>query len=400
MSASTAARPGGPPGLLMLCLAAFVSVASMRACDSLLPAFAQSFAVSTGQAALTVSSFAVAYGVLQLLYGPLGDRYGKLRVITVAVLACVLGNGLAVASGSLEAMVIARALSGATAGGIVPLTLAWVGDSVDYTQRQTVLARVMTATLLGTAGGQWVSGVLADTLGWRWVFALLACLFLFTALRLMPLAFGSAGQAPVVGAGSDLTYARKLRTVVSQAWSRRILLTVAIEGAFGLSAVAFIPAFLHSEFGLSLNLSAAIVALYALGGLAYSVFARRLVPRLGEPGLVMGGASTMMLAYLLLAVAPQEWLAIPACLLAGLGFSMLHATLQTHATQMAPAVRGTAASLFGCALFLGQSLGVLGAALVLDALGFRVIFAAAAAVLAVLGYSFARALRQRVPEQA
>jgi predicted MFS family arabinose efflux permease len=44
--------------------------------------------------------------------------------------------------------------------------------------------------------------------------------------------------------------------------------------------------------------------------------------------------------------------------LAGFGFYALHNTLQTHATQMAPSMRGTAVSLFSCFLFFGQSLGV------------------------------------------
>jgi predicted MFS family arabinose efflux permease len=43
----------------------------------------------------------------------------------------------------------------------------------------------------------------------------------------------------------------------------------------------------------------------------------------------------------------------------GLGFYMLHNTLQVQATQMAPAARGTAVSLFACSLFFGQSTGVL-----------------------------------------
>jgi predicted MFS family arabinose efflux permease len=48
-----------------------------------------------------------------------------------------------------------------------------------------------------------------------------------------------------------------------------------------------------------------------------------------------------------------------ACLMTGLGFYMLHNTLQVQATQMAPAARGSAVTLFACSLFFGQSTGVL-----------------------------------------
>jgi len=64
-------------GLAALAVVHFSSSAMMRACDPMLPALARSFGVTTGRAALTISAYAVAYGLTQLLFGPLGDRYGK-----------------------------------------------------------------------------------------------------------------------------------------------------------------------------------------------------------------------------------------------------------------------------------------------------------------------------------
>jgi predicted MFS family arabinose efflux permease len=78
--------------LALLSLAALVSMASMRVCDPLLPMFANDFGVFTGSAAQTISAFAIVYGLMQLFYGPLGDRYGKTRVITCAVTCCALFN--------------------------------------------------------------------------------------------------------------------------------------------------------------------------------------------------------------------------------------------------------------------------------------------------------------------
>jgi MFS transporter, YNFM family, putative membrane transport protein len=51
-------------------------------------------------------------------------------------------------------------------------------------------------------------------------------------------------------------------------------------------------------------------------------------------------------------------LATASAFAAGLGFYMMHSTLQINATQMAPAVRGTAMAVFAGCLFLGQSVGV------------------------------------------
>ena len=74
---------------------------------------------------------------------------------------------------------------------------------------------------------------------------------------------------------------------------------------------------------------------------------------------------------------------------------MLHNTLQTHATQMAPAARGTAVSLFSAALFMGQSVGVAIAAVIVDVASASWLFGIAAIALPLLGFAFARLLRDR-----
>lgn len=98
----------------------------------------------------------------------------------------------------------------------------------------------------------------------------------------------------------------------------------------------------------------------------------------------------------MLAVGQHWLLALPACLVAGVGFYMLHGTLQTHATQMAPALRGTAVSLFAATMFLGIALGVTVASAVVDRFGMRPVFVACGLALPALCAVFARSLQARV----
>jgi MFS family permease len=71
-------------------------------------------------------------------------------------------------------------------------------------------------------------------------------------------------------------------------------------------------------------------------------------------------ASVMaFLAYLALGVWSAWWQAALAMLVAGLAFFMVHNTLQTVATELAPGARGSAVALFASALFLGQGIGPL-----------------------------------------
>jgi len=74
---------------------------------------------------------------------------------------------------------------------------------------------------------------------------------------------------------------------------------------------------------------------------------------------------------------------------------MFHNTMQANATQMAPQARGTAVSLFSSSLFLGQSIGVVLAASLIDRIGSAAVMALGGAVMAGVGVIFAGALRQR-----
>lgn len=382
----------GRGGLAALATVHFCSSASMRACDPMLPALAQAFGVTTGRAALTVSAYAVAYGLLQLLFGPLGDRYGKRRMIGFAALGCVVGNALALLALSFAMLVVARFLAGASAAGIIALVLAWVGDTVRYEDRQAVLARFMMLSLGGMIAGQWVSGLLIEWLGWRSVFAVLAGVFCIGGLAI---SFNREVRAEPVRPPSPNGYWRDLREVLSVPWARWMLVLVMVEGAFAFSGLAFLPAFLVREFGLGLSAAAAVVALYGVGGFFYAFLARRWLTVLGESGMVLAGGLALGVGWLVLALASRWELALPASLMAGVGFYMLHGTMQTHATQMVPALRGTAVSLFAATMFLGISVGVTVASAVVDRLGTRPLFLACGIALAVLGAVFAASLRQR-----
>lgn len=156
--------------ILLLSLAAFASAVSARVSDPLLPLLAASFAITTAEAAKAVSAFALAYGVFQLIYGPLGDNYGKYRVITVATLASAIGGLGSAAAFGFDWLIVFRFVTGATAAAIIPLSMAWIADRVPYERRQHVLAYFLTGQILGVIGGQMLGGILADLAGWRGAF--------------------------------------------------------------------------------------------------------------------------------------------------------------------------------------------------------------------------------------
>ncbi|WP_255591468.1 MULTISPECIES: MFS transporter [unclassified Acidovorax] len=388
--------------LRLISLAAFCSMASMRVCDPMLVSLSHEFHVTTGDASAVVAAFAVAYGVLQLVYGPLGDRLGKLQVIIGATSACAVFSAATALAPSFTVLVVARAAMGAAAAGIIPLSMAWIGDEVDYGQRQETLARLMVATVTGMMAGQWFGGFATETLGWRGAFAVLSVLFMTAAVLLLRRlrAGGAAAAHPAgaqePGAGFSLAaYLASTRNLLRMPRVRWVLAVVSIEGALAFGTLAFVPARLVDGFGLSASAAGGAMVLYGVGGLLYSMFARRWLAALGEQGLALAGASLIASGLLLLAWAPWVAWAVLGCFLAGIGFYMLHNTLQVQATQMAPQARGTAVTLFACLLFLGQSLGVLAVAFSVDRGWLPPVFSVAALGIFVLGFLVSRRVQRR-----
>ncbi len=379
--------------ILLLALAAFGSAASMRVSEPVLPQLAELFAVPPSRASVVFSAYALAYGLAQLLWGPVGDRAGKLATITFLTLASAFTTALVALAPSLALLAVGRLVSGLTVAGVIPLAMAWIGETVPYAQRQPVLARYLTGQILGVVGGQAAGGIVGGMFGWRAAFLLLALVFLLAGLALL-VEFRrsppSAGRGAVTGAIGTL-YLSLLR----RPWVRVVLLVVALEGIVFFGAFAYVGAYMREVYGLDYNLVGPLIALFGGGGLLFVANVGRLVSGLGEKGLAIAGGLVAAAAFAILLIAPGRVLLGLAMLLLGLGFYMLHNTLQTNATQMAPEMRGVAVSVFASSFFLSQALGTwLGGRLV-DIGGFAPLFLLAAVCMPLIGALFALRLARR-----
>lgn len=379
--------------ILLLSGAAFASSVSARLCDPMLPVLAQTFTSSPAEVAHVVSGFAVAYGFLQAFFGPLGDALGKYRLIALTTLLCTVGTFGAACAVSLDYLVLARVLTGAAAAGIIPLSMAWIGDNVPYEDRQPVLAKFIGGQIAGVIGGQFIGGVFTDTVGWRWAFWFVCALYVVMGI----LVLRESRQNPMTrhhpSDGEKPTgLLRQAKTLLSVPWARVILAVVCLEGMLVFGGMAFIPMYLHEHFELRMSAAGALMGSFGLGGLIYIFFAKPLVRRLGERGLTILGATLIALGWATLALCSVWAWIVPACISLGLGYYMLHNTLQTNATQMAPQVRGTAVSLFASSFFLGQALGVSIGGMLYEGIGAFALFSASGLLILPLGWFFFRLL--------
>jgi predicted MFS family arabinose efflux permease len=377
--------------VLLLSLAAFASGISLRVTDPLLPRLATEFGVSLGTASYVVTSFSIAYGVSQLLFGPLGDRFGKYLVIAWACVACSITATLCALAPNFPLLLVARLLAGGTAAAIIPLSVAWIGDVVPYDERQPVLAHFLIGQIVGLSTGVFVGGLAADYFSWRVPFFGVALVFIALSAALFLLNRRLPGYARALHKAEDAVVWRTIAEfwqVVATPWARTVLLTVFLEGALLYGSFAFIASHVHRVYQVSLSTAGSLVMLFGFGGLLFAIASKTMVRRFGEIGLSRWGGLFLATSLFAIGIAPAWWWAIPGCFAAGLGFYMLHNTLQINATQMAPERRGAAVSAFALCFSMGQSVGVATAGMLVERFGTAVVLVISAAGVLLVALRF------------
>ena len=399
------AAPSSIPraAIVALSLAAFGSGMSLRLTDPQLPKLAAEFGVSLASASYVITCFSMAYGFSQLFFGPVGDRFGKYLVIAWGSACCALTALLCAVAPSFGLLLLARLLAGATAASLIPLSMAWIGDVVPYEERQPVLARFLLGQILGVSAGVFVGGLAADFLSWRLPFFVVSLGFVLISIALFRLNRRLPDHARRRHRPEGAVIARMISEftqVLSGRWARVVLATVFIEGMCLYGAFAFIATHVHVVHGIPLSQAGLLVMLFGFGGVLFATAAGTLVRSLGETGLTLWGAVIASVSLLLTGIAPHWAWAIPGCFFTGLGFYMLHNTLQINATQMAPERRGAAVSAFASCFFLGQSLGVGIAGMIADHLGTMPVLVLGAAGMLGVGLNFSRLQQKRIRARA
>ncbi|MBS0220718.1 MAG: MFS transporter [Proteobacteria bacterium] len=380
--------------IALLSIAAFASAANMRIVDPLLVQLAHEFDVTVGQASIAATLFLLANGVFVLVHGPFGDRYGKMPVVAIACIGAALCCVTSALSTSLAMLSATRFLTGVTSSAIIPLAMAWVGDNVGYDRRQATLARFLSGQTLGLATGAALGGAAGDWLGWRAVFWILAAIYLLAGAALL----ATLRARPAIarpGKRAEGSMLGQMLGVLRRRWARTVIIVVALEGGMFWGCFTFVATDLHQRFGLGFAFVGLAVAAFGSGGFIYVTIAPHLVRLLGERGLCLWGGVGLGLAFAALALAPNAIVAFAAIVVLGITFYMLHNTLQTNGTQMAPEARGSALALFALCLFVGQAVGVPIAAPIVDRFGAPPIFWAAALFLPALAIWFSAALKRR-----
>ena len=338
--------------LLLLFTLAFVVTVDVRILAPVLPSIAASLGATAGAAGLAMTSYSIAYGTGQLVYGPLSDRFGRIAVVRSAALGFSACSLLAAASYTTWQFVGARLLAGAFAGAVVPLTLVYIGDTFEYTERQVAIGRFSVVTSAGLAFSASVGGMVAYFVSWR------AMLAGYGLLALVPAALmfrQDAGRPPRNAAAEEP--AGRFVDFLSDPWALLIYLLIFGEGFLCWGAVYYLGNFARRRHAFDQLQIGLLIALFGVGTMVGGSLMALLRRRLSEN--TVGGAGGALMAAAFLALIPRwPWPAFAvSMLILGLGYVGLHSTLQVRGTEISATARGKAFSLFAFSLFAGVAAG-------------------------------------------
>ena len=374
----------------LLAAAGFLSSAGARVVDPVLHAIAVDFSVAVPDLWIVIAAFTLPYGLNQLVLGPVGDRFGKLRVMLGALAGYAVFTGLCALAADLTSLALLRACAGAASAGLIPVGMAYIGDAVPYEQRQVTLSKFLTGIVLAQTLAGPLGGIFGQYVGWRGVFLVLAGLAILVAAGFAWRIRGLPDRRSPGRMINPENYVRMAR----HRTGRLVLLAAGLDGLAFVGFFPYLAPYLHEHFGLPYAQVGAILACFGLGAWAYTLMARRLIPRLGEGGMVLAGG-LIVAAALVLSVSVESWAPfILVELMLGLGFFMLHSVLQAQATEILPNARATAVATFACLLFLGQSAGALVAGFLIARYGYRQAFIIDSCAVVVMTLWLWRILRR------
>lgn len=336
--------------ILVLCGGFFLLDFDMAVVNPLLVPISKSLHTGVGTAALALTGYLLMLGVMQPVHGVLSDRYGRIGVLCTALCAIGAADLLSALSPNLGVLVAARAIAGAFAAAIIPVTVAYVGDLIAPAQRQRAMAALLSASAIGAAVATIAAGVLAKLVDWRLPLALPA-----VGAPLLALVYWRLPRAPVLG-GDRRDMRDRFAAVLAQGWFRFLIPFTFVEGAVMVGLYNFFGAAMQKH-GSGVLLSGLVTSAYGLAAVGGGALVGRLEGRMSGAAMFGWGTALLGVGYLCAARTQSVAGILVAGVLAGLALVVGQSSLQAWVLEAAtPETRGSATALIACSVFTGASL--------------------------------------------
>lgn len=339
--------------VLLLGLAGFIVMADNWVVSPILPAIADNLNVEIAKAGLLITAYMIPFGIFQIIFGPLADRYGKKQIITFSLIMFTMATGLCALGTSLTNLAIYRALTGIFAASVMPISLALIGDVFPMEERQQAIGTFMGISFLGQGLSMAIGGTIAYFLNWRGVFIAYAVLSLIPAILLI-----SNYKKLPSEKNPNSEILKPYFRLLSNSKSLFTYLIVLLEGIFIVGSFSYTGSYIAKTYQYNYFKIGMILTAFGVMSVIGGRLSGKLAKKFGERKILSVGLFLAAIADIIIFYFGSNiYLLVLGVALLGLGFILTHSTLLTRATGFAQKSRGSAMSLVAFCFMGGGGVG-------------------------------------------
>lgn len=366
--------------MLILGLAGFTVMADNWVVSPILPAIAQTIGVPVTSAGLLITAYMIPFGLFQLIFGPLADRFGKRQVLNFAMFFFTFATALTAIGTGLNDLTIYRALTGIFAASVMPVSLALIADLVPMEERQSAIGTFMGISFLGQGLSMAIGGSIAFFVSWRGVFMAYSVL-----AAIVTILFFTVGKKIPSTKNPDSEMLAPYGRLLSNSASLSLYFVVLLEGFLIIGSFSYLGAFIENIFKFNYLKIGLIMTAFGVCAVIGGRLSGKLAAKLGRKKVLLLGLSSATIADALFFLSGDVLsVLILGVGLLGLGFMLAHSTLLTIATEFAAKARGAAMSLVAFCFMGGGGIGTAVGANVIKTMGYDKFFEFYGAALFVL----------------
>jgi predicted MFS family arabinose efflux permease len=361
-------------------LAGYCTFINLYSPQALLPSWAAEFSVSAAVISATMTAGTLAVALTAPFSGAVADVIGRKRVIVASMLALVVPTVMIATAPDVQSLIVWRFIQGLTLPSIFAVIIAYIGDEWPAAEVAGMAGIYTSGASLGGFSGRFVTGVLADLIGWRGAYLALAVLTL------------AATAAVAVLLPRERNFVRSenlaasLRQMLRHLRNPQLVATYAV--GFG-TLFNFIATFTYINFVLaappfsfSATLLGTIFLVYLLGA-AVTPMTGRFIHRLGRRPFMLGNCAVWVLGILLTLIPSLTAIiaGLAVCAVCGL---ISQAISTGYVTLTAQEGRSSAVGLYVTIFYIGGSFGAFLTGLAFEKAGWPGCVALVCAMIAVI----------------
>ena len=259
------------------------------------PALRDFFGVSTSSANLVFSTYVFAFGFMQLVYGPIADRFGRRPVLLIAMSLYCVATVLCAFAPTFETLLCARALQGAAAAAAPALARAVIRDLYGVDGSRKVMSYVMSAFGIFAIGAPAIGGILVAWKGWQASFFFCAVYALVTIAAVFVYLKETRPESAPTSFQLSTMFALYVRLTPNPQFALNCITNLLMYSAMfvWLSGSMLV---IVDGYGIRPDIGGLLFAFGSAGFMAGAAVAGRLGTRLGPHKLIISGSAIAIVA--------------------------------------------------------------------------------------------------------